>query len=127
VVCLKTLRSLGSGFFVTETGIVATNAHVARGDSSMLALLASGAQLDAKVVFIDPELDIALVKSHCPRGTHQQTIRSVLVAEDESSHPVVIPPALSGVGGSGVCGARNPFSVSARGAEGFLGLDPLSE
>jgi len=62
VVCLKTLDSLGSGFFVTETGIVATNAHVARGGGSLLALLPSGVQLQSKVVYIDADLDIALVK-----------------------------------------------------------------
>jgi hypothetical protein len=32
VVCLKALNGSGSGFFITETGIIATNAHVARGD-----------------------------------------------------------------------------------------------
>ncbi len=62
VVCLKTLDTLGSGFFVTETGIVATNAHVARSGSSLLALLSNGVQLQAKVVYIDADLDIALVK-----------------------------------------------------------------
>jgi len=62
VVCLKSLDSLGSGFFVTETGIVATNAHVARGGASLLAQLPSGLQLQAKVVYIDADLDIALVK-----------------------------------------------------------------
>jgi S1-C subfamily serine protease len=62
VVCLKTLDSLGSGFFVTETGIVATNAHVARSGGSLLALLPSGVELQAKVVYIDADLDIALVK-----------------------------------------------------------------
>ncbi len=62
VVCLKTFDSMGSGFFVTETGIVATNAHVARGGASLLAQLPSGLQLQAKVVYIDADLDIALVK-----------------------------------------------------------------
>ncbi len=62
VVCLKTLDAMGSGFFVTETGIVATNAHVARSGSSLLALLPNGVQLQAKIVFIDADLDIALVK-----------------------------------------------------------------
>jgi S1-C subfamily serine protease len=62
VVCLKTLDALGSGFFVTETGIVATNAHVARSGGSLLALLPNGVQLQAKVVYIDADLDIALVK-----------------------------------------------------------------
>src|ERR1700722_7998078 len=41
VVCLKGLNTMGSGFFVTETGVIATNAHVARGDSSLLAVLPS--------------------------------------------------------------------------------------
>ena len=63
VVCLKSFDGgMGSGFFVTETGIVATNAHVARGGASLLALLPSGVQLQAKVVYIDADLDIALVK-----------------------------------------------------------------
>ncbi|HYW67407.1 MAG TPA: trypsin-like peptidase domain-containing protein [Candidatus Dormibacteraeota bacterium] len=62
VVCLKSFDSMGSGFFVTETGIVATNAHVARGGGSLLAQLPSGLQLQAKVVYIDADIDIALVK-----------------------------------------------------------------
>src|SRR5208337_1270006 len=56
VVCLKSFDGgMGSGFFVTETGIVATNAHVARGGASLLALLPSGVQLQAKVVYIDAD------------------------------------------------------------------------
>ena len=66
VVCLKALNGSGSGFFVTDTGIIATNAHVARGDSSLLALLPNGMQLQANVVYIDPELDLALVKAVAP-------------------------------------------------------------
>ena len=66
VVCLKALEVSGSGFFVTETGVIATNAHVARGDSRLLALLPNGTQLQAKVVYIDPELDLALVKAEPP-------------------------------------------------------------
>jgi S1-C subfamily serine protease len=62
VVCLKSFDSLGSGFFVSDTDIVATNAHVARGGASLLTLLPSGVQLQAKVVYIDADLDIALVK-----------------------------------------------------------------
>ncbi|MGB2634632.1 MAG: trypsin-like peptidase domain-containing protein [Candidatus Acidiferrum sp.] len=66
VVCLKALNGFGSGFFITETGIIATNAHVARGDSSLLALLPNGMQLQANVVYIDSELDLALVKAVAP-------------------------------------------------------------
>jgi serine protease Do len=66
VVCLKGLNTMGSGFFVTETGVIATNAHVARGDSTLLAVLPSNIQLQSRVVFIDADLDIALVKADPP-------------------------------------------------------------
>ncbi|HET7108390.1 MAG TPA: trypsin-like peptidase domain-containing protein [Candidatus Acidoferrum sp.] len=66
VVCLKGLNIIGSGFFVTATGVIATNAHVARGDSTLLALLPDNVQLQARVVYIDADLDIALVKADPP-------------------------------------------------------------
>src|SRR6266481_482546 len=66
VVCLKGLNTMGSGFFVTETGVIATNAHAARGDSSLLAVFPSNVQLQARVVYIDADLDIALVKADPP-------------------------------------------------------------
>ena len=62
VVWLKGLNGSGTGFFVTSTGVIATNAHVARGEESLLAVLPSGQQLDAKVVYLDDQLDIALAK-----------------------------------------------------------------
>lgn len=62
VVYLKGLDKAGSGFFVTSTGVIVTNAHVARGEESLLALLSTGEQLLAKVVYIDADLDIALAK-----------------------------------------------------------------
>jgi len=66
VVYLKALDHSGSGFFVTDTGVIATNAHVARGETSLLAVLPSGIQLNAKIVYIDADLDIALVKIDSP-------------------------------------------------------------
>ena len=66
VVCLKSINSMGSGFFVTETGVIATNAHVARGDSTLLAVLPSNVQLQARVVYIDADLDLALVRADPP-------------------------------------------------------------
>ena len=62
VVYLKGLDYSGTGFFVTDTGVIATNAHLARGEESLQALLPGGQQLEAKVVYIDADLDIALVK-----------------------------------------------------------------
>jgi S1-C subfamily serine protease len=62
VVFLKSTTKSGSGFLITQTGVIATNAHLARGEQSLLATLANGNQLDAKVVYIDPDRDIALAK-----------------------------------------------------------------
>ena len=68
VVYLKGLDKAGSGFFVTGTGIIATNAHLARGEETLVTILSSGQQLEAKVVHIDPDLDIALAKVETPSG-----------------------------------------------------------
>lgn len=62
VLYLKSLTKSGTGFFVTETGVIATNAHLARGEESLLATLPDGTQFDAKIVYVDPDLDIALAK-----------------------------------------------------------------
>jgi S1-C subfamily serine protease len=66
VVCLKALNGSGSGFFITETGVIATNAHVARDSPSFLVVLPAGAQLEGRVVYIDRDLDLALVKATPP-------------------------------------------------------------
>jgi S1-C subfamily serine protease len=62
VVQLQGLQKFGSGFFVTETGVIATNAHVARDQGSLVTMLSDGQRLEGKVVYIDDDLDIALVK-----------------------------------------------------------------
>ena len=62
VVFLKGADFSGSGFFVTGTGVIVTNAHLARGEGTLHTLLSTGRELEAKVVYIDPDLDIALMK-----------------------------------------------------------------
>ena len=66
VVYLKASDKTGSGFFVTGTGVIVTNAHVARGENSLLAVLSGGEQLEAKVVYIDDDFDVALAKVDPP-------------------------------------------------------------
>jgi serine protease Do len=62
VVLLKSPRGQGSGFFISDTGVIATNAHVAKGQGTLTAILPTGQQLEAKVVYIDSDIDFALVK-----------------------------------------------------------------
>jgi serine protease Do len=62
VVQLKGLRKTGTGFFVTESGVIATNAHVAREEESLMVVLSNGQQLEGSVVYIDSDFDVALVK-----------------------------------------------------------------
>jgi serine protease Do len=62
VVYLKGLDKAGSGFFVTGTGVIVTNAHLARGEETLATQLSNGQQLEAKVVHVEPDLDIALAK-----------------------------------------------------------------
>jgi Trypsin-like peptidase domain/PEGA domain len=62
VVRLKGLSKSGSGFFVTEKGVIATNAHLARGEGSLLAILPDGQQLTANIIHLDADRDIASLK-----------------------------------------------------------------
>lgn len=63
VLLLRSAKKQGTGFFVTETGVIVTNRHVAEGESGLAAVTAAGAQLQAKVVYVDPNLDLALLKA----------------------------------------------------------------
>jgi len=62
IVYLEGSKKSGTGFLVTGTGIIATNAHVAREEESLLATLPGGIKLEAGVAYIDADVDIALLK-----------------------------------------------------------------
>jgi S1-C subfamily serine protease len=62
VVYLRGVDKSGTGFFITQTGVIATNAHVAPNEEALALVMSGGIQLDAKVASVDDELDIALVK-----------------------------------------------------------------
>jgi S1-C subfamily serine protease len=62
VVLLSRPDGQATGFFVSDTGVIATNAHVARGEQTLGATLSTGQKLEAKVVYIDPDMDMALLK-----------------------------------------------------------------
>jgi S1-C subfamily serine protease len=62
VVHLRGVDKAGTGFFITQTGVIATNAHVARNEEALPLVMSGGIQLDAKVIYVDDEFRIALVK-----------------------------------------------------------------
>jgi S1-C subfamily serine protease len=84
VVYLKGLDKSGTGFFVTETGVIVTNAHLARGEESLQAMLPGGQELEAKVVYTDPDLDIALVKVNGNKFPHLTLADATTVRQGES-------------------------------------------
>lgn len=52
----------GSGFFVSDTGLIVTNAHVARDQGDLSVVRPNGQLLPANIIYIDEKLDIALLK-----------------------------------------------------------------
>ena len=62
VLFLKGSEGTGSGFLVSDAGVAVTNAHVARGQTSLAATTSNGQTFSAKVEYIDPTLDLALIK-----------------------------------------------------------------
>jgi S1-C subfamily serine protease len=52
----------GSGFLITETGVAVTSAHIIAGEDSLTATVANGQTFHCKVVYVDPILDIGLLK-----------------------------------------------------------------
>ena len=57
----------GSGFIVSKDGYVVTNAHVMREKAGKIAF-SDGTVTDAALVFIDPEMDFALLKASDARN-----------------------------------------------------------
>lgn len=52
----------GTGFFVTDTGVIATNRHVVEGQSNLNVITRGAHRLPAKVVYVDSDVDLALLK-----------------------------------------------------------------
>ena len=60
-------RSLGSGVIVGEDGYVLTNHHVVAGADDILIGLWDGRITSARIVGVDPETDLAVIKIEGPR------------------------------------------------------------
>ncbi|MEC8838387.1 MAG: trypsin-like peptidase domain-containing protein, partial [Pseudomonadota bacterium] len=58
----RKVPSAGSGFVISTDGYIVTNNHVIEEVDSIIVLLESGEEFDARVVGRDPKTDIALIK-----------------------------------------------------------------
>ncbi|HRJ01550.1 MAG TPA: Do family serine endopeptidase [Hyphomonas sp.] len=55
-------RSLGSGFFISQDGLVVTNNHVIDRATQIQIVMSDGRELDAELVGTDPLTDLAVVR-----------------------------------------------------------------
>jgi serine protease Do len=62
VVKLRSPEGWGTGFLITDTGVIATNHHVTKGFPTLTVVFPQGTEMLGKVVYSDPKLDLALVK-----------------------------------------------------------------
>ena len=62
IVRIENPHGWGTGFFVTSTGLIATNRHVVEGQPLLTARTADNRRLPVHVVYLDHDKDLALVK-----------------------------------------------------------------
>lgn len=67
-------RGVGSGFIVSSKGYILTNEHVVEGSSKIIVGLQSGEEYRGRVIGIDEETDVAVVKIDAPRDLPTVTL-----------------------------------------------------
>lgn len=55
-------KAMGTGFFITDSGVIATNRHVVNGQTGLSVTTSDGQAHAATIVFQDPSADLALLK-----------------------------------------------------------------
>ena len=98
----------GTGFFLTDDGLIATNRHVAEGATTLFAVTSSGTRLLGCVIYSDPHLDLAFVKVDGGGYPH------LPLAELSTVHPGATVLAV-GYPGGGLPGTVTKGIVSAVG------------
>jgi hypothetical protein len=62
VVTIRTETGGGTGFFITETGVIVTNQHVVSGSTSVKVITSQGTSLNSTAIYSSPDRDLALIK-----------------------------------------------------------------
>ncbi|UZX04393.1 PDZ domain-containing protein [Arthrobacter sp. CDRTa11] len=80
VVTIFTEGGLGSGVVYSEDGLILTNEHVIRGETTVQVAFADGQRVEGTVRATDPVTDLALVQANrtgLPKPTYQATLPKV--------------------------------------------------
>ncbi len=88
-------QSLGSGFVWSSDGIIVTNNHVIEGASKITVIFNDGTQLTAKLIGVDPDSDVAVLRVNS---------KNLIAAPIGTSSDLLIGETVVAVG--------NPFGLS---------------
>src|SRR5262249_51135832 len=62
VVTVRTEAGTGTGFFITDGGVIVTNQHVVSSSTSVSVITSQGASLQSVSIYSSPDRDLALIK-----------------------------------------------------------------
>lgn len=65
----RIVQSLGSGVIVHKNGIIVTSSHVVEGSEEIIAVLNDKREFPARIIILDPETDLAVLKVDAPDVT----------------------------------------------------------
>jgi len=114
VVLLRGAQKQGTGFFITDTGVIATNAHVVRDETRVIAVSPPGLDRPARIVYLDADVDFALVKVEGSGLPHLALADSTRVAPGQNVVAIGNP-------GAGMPNSVTRGIVSAAGPKADLG------
>jgi len=97
-------RSLGSGFFIDAEGHIVTNNHVVAGADEITVGLSDGTEYDARIVGLDEQTDLALLKVDADVEFPFVTL------EDDANYRV----------GDWVVAVGNPFGLGGTATAGII-------
>src|SRR5260221_3662437 len=121
-----TSQALGSGFVWSTDGIIVTNNHVIEGASRITVNLQDGTQVPAKLIGVDPDSDLAVLRIEARNLTAAAVGTSADLMIGETVVAVGNPFGLSGTVTTGVVSALGrsvPSKEAARTLTDFIQTD----